>query len=73
MTIGDIIGSELIIVSSEDDLAKAANLMLEYKVSGIPVIDANELKGVITATDVVRAYTKVETHERLAKMDPHFT
>jgi len=73
MTVGDIIGSELIIVSSEDDLAKAANLMVEYKVSGIPVVDANNLKGVITATDVVRAYTKVETHERLAKNDPHFT
>jgi CBS domain-containing protein len=73
MTIGDIISSELIVVSSEDDLAKAANLMTEYKVSGIPVVDVNNLKGVIAATDVVRAYTKVETHERLAKKDPHFT
>ena len=73
MTIDDIIDSELIIVSSEDDLAKAANLMAEYKVSGIPVADANDLKGVITATDIVKAYTKVETHERLAKNDPHFT
>ena len=73
MTIDDIIDSELIIVSSEDDLAKAANLMAEYKVSGILVADANDLKGVITATDIVKAYTKVETHERLAKKDPHFT
>jgi len=73
MTIGDIISSELIVVSSEDDLAKAANLMTEYKVSGIPVVDVHNLKGVIAATDVVRAYTKVETHERLAKKDPHFT
>jgi CBS domain-containing protein len=73
MTIGDIIGLELIVVSSEDDLAKAANLMVEYKISGIPVVDANDLKGVITATDVVRAYTNVETHERLAKKDPHFS
>ena len=72
MTIGDIIGPELIIVTSEDDLAKAANLMVEYKVSGIPVVDAND-PGVITATDIVRAYTKVEVHERLAKKDPHFT
>jgi CBS domain-containing protein len=73
MTIGDIIGPELIIVSSSDDLAKAANLMMQYKVSGIPVVDANNLKGVISATDVVKAYTKVETHKRLAKKDPHFT
>lgn len=72
MTVGDIIGSELIIVSSEDDLTKAANLMVEYKVSGIPVVDVNNLKGVISATDVVRAYTKVETHKLLTKKDPHF-
>jgi len=73
MTVGDIIGSELITVSSEDDLTKAANLMIEYKVSGIPVVDANdELKGVISATDIVTAYTQVETHRRLAKKDPHF-
>ena len=73
MTVGDIIGSELITVTSEDDLAKAANLMIEYNVSGIPVVDANaELKGVISATDVVTAYTQVETHRILAKKDPHF-
>jgi CBS domain-containing protein len=74
MTVGDIIGSELIIVRSDDDLAKAANLMIEFKVSGIPVVDVNdELKGVISATDIVTAYTQVETHRRLAKKDPHFT
>lgn len=73
MTVGDIIGSELITVTSEDDLVKAANLMIEYKVSGIPVVDANDdLKGVISATDIVKAYTEVETHKRLAKKDPHF-
>jgi len=74
MTVSDIIDFELITVSSEDDLAKAANLMIEYKVSGIPVVDKNDdLKGVISATDIVKAYTEVETHKRLAKKDPHFT
>jgi CBS domain-containing protein len=72
MTVGDIIGSEMIAVNSEDDLAKAANLMVEYKVSGIPVVDANDLKGVVSATDIVKAYTEVETHKRLVKKDPHF-
>jgi CBS domain-containing protein len=73
MVVSDIIGSELIAVHSEDDLAKASNLMVEYKVSGIPVIDATDnLNGVISATDIVKAYTEVETHKRLAKMDPHF-
>jgi CBS domain-containing protein len=74
MTVGDIIGSELMTISSEDDLAKAANLMIEYKVSGIPVVDSNgDLKGVISSTDIVKAYTKVDTHRRLVHNDPHFT
>lgn len=73
MTVGDIVGSELITVSSEDDLAKAANLMIEYKVSGIPVVDTNDdLKGVISSTDIIKAYTEAATHKRLAKKDPHF-
>lgn len=73
MTVGDIVNSELITVSTEDDLAKAANLMIDYQVSGIPVVDSNdELKGVISGTDIVTAYTQVETHRRLAKKDPHF-
>jgi len=73
MTIGDIVGSELLTVHSEDDLAKAANLMTEYKVSGIPVVNTNDdLKGIISATDIVKAYTEVEIHRRLIKKDPHF-
>lgn len=72
MVVGDIVGSELISITSEDDLAKAANIMNEYNVSGIPVIDANDLKGVLSATDIVKAYTEVETHKLLVKKDPHF-
>jgi CBS domain-containing protein len=73
MTVEDIIDSKLITVHSEDDLAKAANLMIEYKVSGIAVTDVNDnLTGVISTTDIVRAYTEVETHKLLAKKDPHF-
>jgi CBS domain-containing protein len=74
MTVGDIVGPELITVNSEDDLAKAANLMINYKVSGIPVVDIkDELKGVISSTNIVEAYAKVEHHRRLSKADPHFT
>jgi predicted transcriptional regulator len=74
MTIGDIISHELMTIGSEDDLAKAASLMTEYKVSGIPVVDVNDdLHGIISSTDIVKAYTKVETHLRLIQNDPHFT
>lgn len=73
LTVGDLIGSDLLTVESEDDLATAAKLMTRYKVSGIPVVDGNgSLEGVISSSDIVRAYSEVETHVRLTKKDPHF-
>jgi predicted transcriptional regulator len=71
--IGELLGSELLTVESEDDLGKAAKLMGLYKVSGIPTVTSEkDLEGVITSTDVTRAYSEVEIHSRLIKKDPHF-
>jgi len=71
--VADIIGNELLMVESEEDLAKAAKLMTEYKVSGVPTVDKDgNLEGVISSSDIVRAYSEVETHFRLIEKDPHF-
>jgi len=73
MKVGDLIGSDLLTVESEDDLATAAKLMTKYKVSGIPVVNGNNnLEGIISSSDIVRAYSEVETHFRLGKKDTHF-
>lgn len=74
LLVSDLIGNELLTIESSDDLAKAARLMVDYKISGIPVVDENgSLEGVISATDVVRAYHEVKVHAILQKNDPHFT
>lgn len=74
LQVRDLIGNELLTIGSEDDLAKAAALMIKYKISGIPVVDENgNLEGVISATDVIRAYHEVKVHAILQKNDPHFT
>lgn len=74
MQVGDIVGNELLSIGSDEDLAKAAKLMTEYKISGIPVVDHDEnLEGIISSSDITRAYSEVETHARLIKKDPHFT
>jgi len=74
MNVGGIVGNELLIVESEEDLTKAAKLMTKYKVSGVPTVDKNgNLEGVVSSSDIVRAYGEVETHFRLIKQDPHFT
>ncbi|MEX0764364.1 MAG: CBS domain-containing protein [Nitrosopumilaceae archaeon] len=73
MNVDNVIGNELLIVESEEDLAKAAKLMTEFKVSGVPTIDKDgNLEGVISASDIARAYSEVETHFRLIEKDPHF-
>ncbi len=73
MTVGSLLGPDLLVVRANDDLAQSAKLMIEYKVSGIPVVDANDnLDGIISSTDIVLAYSEIETHFRLIKKDPHF-
>ncbi|SRR5579875_208630 len=73
MKVGDLIANELLTVEMEDDLAEAAKIMTHYKVSGIPVVDSNgSLEGIISATDIAKAYSEVETHFRLIKKDTHF-
>jgi len=74
LLVSDLVGNELLTVESNDDLAKAARLMVEYNISGIPIVDENgNLEGVISATDVIRAYHEVKVHAILQKNDPHFT
>jgi CBS domain-containing protein len=73
LRVSDLIGDELLTIESEDDLAKAARLMTKYKISGIPAVDRDgNLEGVISATDIARAYHEVEVHAMLQKKDPHF-
>lgn len=74
LLVSDLIGNELLTIGSEDDLAKAARLMAEYKISGIPVVDEiGNLEGIISATDIIRAYHEVKVHAMLQQNDPHFT
>lgn len=73
LKVSDLIGDELLTIESEDDLSKAAKLMTKYKISGIPTVDKDRnLEGMISSTDIVRAYSKVETHFQLIKKDTHF-
>ena len=54
VTAGDIMTNHLIKIGSEEDSASAADLMVKKDVSGIPVVDENQLVGIITKTDIIR-------------------
>jgi CBS domain-containing protein len=66
ITVKDLLNDNLIVISEEDDLATAAGIMIKNEISGIPVVDMKKnLTGIISKTDVVRAFSIVGPHEEL--------
>jgi predicted transcriptional regulator len=66
VTVGDLIQENLVTIKDEEDLAKAASIMIKNKISGIPVLDSNKkLVGLVSKTDIVRAFSDVVPHEQL--------
>jgi acetoin utilization protein AcuB len=50
---------DLLTVAPRTTLEQAAKLMLSHKISGLPVTDAGRLVGVITTSDILRAFLDV--------------
>jgi CBS domain-containing protein len=66
VVVGDLLEENLVTIRENEDLAKAASLMIKYKISGIPVLDTKEnLIGLVSKTDVVKAFSDVVPHENL--------
>ncbi len=58
--VGDIMRSSLITILGTEDLAVAAKIMIRNRISGLPVVDKNnKLKGIVTKTDILRAFSKI--------------
>ena len=54
LKVKDIMSRELITVSPETEITKAAKILLENRINGVPVIDAfGRLVGVLTQSDLV--------------------
>ena len=55
--ISDIMTTEPITLSPEDDLEETVELLIEEKIGGIPVVDEAEgLVGIVTYVDVLRCF-----------------
>lgn len=63
LTIEKVMTRSVKTVHPEDSISKAARLMLEHKISGLPVVDAHDkLVGIITESDIFRmVITTAET------------
>jgi CBS domain-containing protein len=58
MEVGDFMTTEVVTIRSDSPVRDAARLMLERKISGLPVVDAsNHVVGIVTEHDLLRRRT----------------
>lgn len=53
-------------VEAGDPLEKAVELMLHHGIGGIPVVENGKLVGIVTETDVYRAFVQAMAHQPAA-------
>ncbi|MCE7697555.1 MAG: CBS domain-containing protein [Methanobacterium paludis] len=54
LTAGDIMKNHLVKISKDEDASKAADIMDENNISGVPVVEGDALVGIITKTDIIK-------------------
>lgn len=54
MTAEDVMRSRVLTINANEDAARAAALMTEHGISGLPVLEGEKLVGIITKTDLVK-------------------
>jgi acetoin utilization protein AcuB len=59
LTVGDVMIADPITVASSDVLEKAALLITEHKIGGMPVLEDDKLVGVITVVDILEAFVDI--------------
>jgi CBS-domain-containing membrane protein len=54
ITAGDIMTKDVIVLNDEDDIKKASDIFLKYKINAIPVVNSDKkLCGIVSETDLV--------------------
>jgi len=61
LTVEKIMSKTVITVGPDRDAADAARLMLEHRIGGLPVLDGGRVIGILTETDIVRAFVQRAT------------
>jgi len=56
VTFSDLIIKQPITVNPEDDIEIAVQLIYKYKIGGMPVVEEGRLVGIITESDIFRAF-----------------
>jgi len=62
LKVSDIMSKKVRTISTRENIDIAADIMIKKKIKRLPVVSNNNLKGIITMTDVL-AHTNVEMEE----------
>ena len=64
----EVMSKKLIVISRNQDVRRAAELMLKHGISSLPVVNSEgKLLGIVTKTDVTRFYAETYKGEKLVK------
>jgi acetoin utilization protein AcuB len=58
LTVGQVMTQSVITIGPDRPARDGAQLMLEHKIGALPVLDGGHLVGIITETDIVRAFVR---------------
>lgn len=56
LTVGEVMTRSVLTIGPDRDARQAARIMLDHKIGALPVLDGPRLVGIITETDLVRAF-----------------
>ncbi len=60
LTVGDVMTTGVLTVGPDRGAGEAAQLMVDHKIGALPVVDAGRLVGILTETDVLRAFAQMQ-------------
>jgi acetoin utilization protein AcuB len=66
LTVGAVMTKKVITVGPDEEAREAAQLMLEHTIGALPVLEGGRLVGIITETDLLRAF--VRSADRAAEL-----
>lgn len=56
LTVGQVMTKSLLVVDPDRTAREAARIMLDHRIGALPVLDGERLVGILTETDLVRAF-----------------
>jgi acetoin utilization protein AcuB len=58
LTVGRVMTASVMTIGPDREARDAAQLMLDHKIGALPVVDAGRLIGIVTETDMLRAFVR---------------